>query len=293
MRVSVLVLVLSEDPACITDTCRTVWDLIDAASVHNLTFDPTNILNNETLFQARTLADIHEFNLAYNASDKIRAVAGSTLAAQVVSALNDTVHSASKPKFNLQLGNYATMESFFGLAGLPAVQSDFYGVPDFASTLVWELSTNAAPSPLPSPDQMNVRFFFHNGTTDRSSDPIAYPLFGTNQESLPWNTFVDKMNSISLGTQDAWCKACGNTTGSCAPQTASPTPASSSSTGGGGGGGGVSRGVAGVIGAMVTLAVVLGVEALIFLVAGLRLVSKRRLNAVSDNSSSASPSRKA
>ena len=55
--------------------------------------------------------------------------------------------------------------------------------------------------------------------------------------------------------------------------------ASSSSSGGGGGSGGVSRPVAGVIGAFVTLAVVLGVEALIMLVAGLRLVSKKRLGA--------------
>ncbi len=35
--------------------------------------------------------------------------------------------------------------------------------------------------------------------------------------------------------------------------------------------------MAGVIGAMVTLAVILGIEALLMLVAGLRLVSKKRV----------------
>ena len=37
--------------------------------------------------------------------------------------------------------------------------------------------------------------------------------------------------------------------------------------------------MAGVIGAMVTLAVILGVEALIMLVGGLRLVSKKKMGA--------------
>ena len=39
--------------------------------------------------------------------------------------------------------------------------------------------------------------------------------------------------------------------------------------------GGMSTAVAGVVGAMVTLAVILGVEALVMLVAGLRLVSRK------------------
>ena len=49
------------------------------------------------------------------------------------------------------------------------------------------------------------------------------------------------------------------------------------SSSGSGSGGGVSKAVAGVIGAMVTLAVILGIEAAIMLIAGLRLVSKKRL----------------
>lgn len=45
----------------------------------------------------------------------------------------------------------------------------------------------------------------------------------------------------------------------------------------------MSKAVAGVIGAMVTLAVILGVEALIMLIAGLRLVSKKRLRTAGDS----------
>ena len=93
------------------------------------------------------------------------------------------------------------------------------------------------------------------------------------------------MNNFAVGSQSDWCSACGNTTGVCASSTlTSPSSggkggSSGSSSSSSGGGGGVSRPVAGVIGAMVTLAVILGVEGLIMLVAGLRLVSKKRLGA--------------
>lgn len=85
------------------------------------------------------------------------------------------------------------------------------------------------------------------------------------------------MNKFAIRDQKDWCAVCGNQTGVCAGF-ASTAPASSSSSGGQGGqgrsGGGVSRPVAGVIGAVVTLAVVLGVEGLVLLVAGLRVVGK-------------------
>ena len=92
------------------------------------------------------------------------------------------------------------------------------------------------------------------------------------------------MNEFAVGSQAGWCKACGNSTGVCASSTLT-SPSSGGKGGGGaggsggGGGGGVSRPVAGVIGAMVTLAVVLGVEGLVMLLGGLRLVSKNRLGA--------------
>ncbi len=90
------------------------------------------------------------------------------------------------------------------------------------------------------------------------------------------------MNRFAVGSQADWCKACGNSTGVCAPAGGLTAPSSGGGGKGGSGsgsGGGVSRPVAGVIGAMVTLAVVLGVEGLLMLVAGLRLVGKNRLGA--------------
>jgi hypothetical protein len=172
--------------------------------------------------------------------------------------------------------------------GLLQVNPDFYGVPDYASTLTWELVTNATVSStsFPSTDEIGVRFLFHNGTTSNISEPTAYPLFGQSDTVLPWNKFVTGMNKFAVGDQKDWCNLCGNSTGVCAPSalSGSGSSGSGSSSGSSSGtsssqsssGGGISKAVAGVIGAVVTLAVILGAEILIMLVAGLRLVSKKR-----------------
>lgn len=203
---------------------------------------------------------------------------GSIIAAQVVSALNGTIMSKGESKLNIQFSAYGGMQSFFGLADLISVDENFYGVPDYASALTWELVANATmPSgSWPSEGEISVRFLFHNGTTSNISQPTEYPLFGTNQSPLPWSEFVTRMNKFAVGSQEDWCYACGNATGVCSPgalgqaNNSSAVTGSSSSTS-------ISLGVAGVIGAMVLLAVVLSIELLIMILGGLRLVSKKRL----------------
>lgn len=243
--------------------------------------------------QLHYLANVHEFNLAFNASDTIRAVAGSTLAAEIVKGLNQTITTAGKTKLNVQFNSYGYFTSFFGLAQLLQLDPDFYGIVNYASSMSFELFTDGPTDPFPAPDALNVRFLFHNGTMNGTSELKAYPLFGQNDTALPWNTFVDKMGNISLSGQ-AWCTACGNNTGSCAPASSTGSPSStpsssSSSSNNGGGGGGVSKAVAGVIGAFVTLAVILGLAVLAIVIGGLRLVSKKRLshtNGVSNGATS-------
>lgn len=263
-----------------------IFDYLNVAEIHNATIPSSDLLTPETLFQIRTLADTHEFNLAYNATDPIRAVAGATLAAQIVTALNTTITSnGTATPINIQFGPYGSFQSFFGLANLTSLGADWIGIPDYASTMTFELFTDVAPTPFPAVDDLQVRFYWHNGTTGNTSTPTAYPLFGQQSLTLGWNDFVTGMNTFAIGSQSDWCNACGNTTGVCAsssltsPSSGGKAGSGATSSGSGSGSEGVSRPVAGVIGAFVTLAVVLGVEALIMLVAGLRLVSKKRMGA--------------
>lgn len=264
-----------------------VFDLINVAEIHNATINSSELLTPETLSQLRTLANAHEWGLAYNTSSPtdMRSIAGKTLAAQILQFLNGTLTSQGKSKIGIQFGAYASFLSFFGLADLPAQNVDFTGVVDYASAMTFELFTNSSvavsSTSYPAEEDVYVRFLFHNGTTNSSSEPVAYPLFGTDSETIAWKDFVTNMNGFAIGSTEEWCTACGNSTGTCAAY-ANGSSASASSNGSGGneggkGGNGLSPAVNGVIGAMVTLAVILGLEALVLALGGLKVVSKKRV----------------
>ncbi|RJE27458.1 hypothetical protein PHISCL_00192 [Aspergillus sclerotialis] len=252
----------------------TIFDYINVAMIHNAT-DTTpklNDLSKEDLHQLSTLASAQQYNLAYNHSDTVRAAAGAVLAGQVVDALGQTISSKGSSKLNIQFGSYATFLSYFGLANMPNTNTDFAGIPDYASSMAWELVTNSTDG-FPSESDISVRFIFHNGTITSTSQPSAWPLFGQSSLLLPWSEFADRTKRFSINSEEDWCKACGNTDGQCAQFVKSTadagTPSSSSNSGG------MSLAVAGVIGAMVTLAVILGLEGLFLLVGGFRLSKKR------------------
>ncbi|KAF2417256.1 phosphoglycerate mutase-like protein [Tothia fuscella] len=255
----------------------TIYDVINVAEIHNATIPSDSVLDSATLHQARTLADSHEYGLAYNATDNIRAMPGMQLAAEIVKFLSNTVASKGASKLGIQFGAYASFLSFFGLSNLTAASPDFYGVPDYASSMVFELFSNgAAASEFPSADDLQIRFLFHNGSAASSADPTPFALFGGNDMSIPWNRFSEKMEKFAIGTAEQWCNACGNSTGTCAGYGESGT-SSSQSAPSHHNRHGISAAVGGVIGAMVTLAVLLGLGSLVILVGGMRLVSKKRL----------------
>ncbi|KUL85124.1 hypothetical protein ZTR_06270 [Talaromyces verruculosus] len=260
-----------------------IWDLLNVALIHNSTTDYPALsgVSNETMHELLVLANIHEYNLAYNASSTARAIAGAQLASQVLTALNKTITTSSDPRLNVQFGSYGTFQSYFGLANLPAADPIFYGIPDYASSMVWELVTNATVTngAFPSTSDISVRFLFNNGTSATTTNLTAYPLFGGSELELPWTDFVTQTQKFAISSQDQWCQVCGNTTGVCASSTASSSSASAASSSSSSNGSGLSNAVAGVIGAMVTLGVVLGLEVVAMLLGGLRLVKKKSLAA--------------
>ena len=166
-----------------------------------------------------------------------------------------------------------------GLTTLRDTNDSFLGVPDYASTMTFELFTTADASSFPAVEDLQVRFLFHNGTTSADSTPVPYPLFGQPATELSWTDFQTGMNRFAVTGQEQWCQACGNSAGVCAKASSSTSDAGTSPMGSEGG---ISKAVAGVIGAMVTLAIVLTVEAAVLLIAGLRVVRKNRLDGQSE-----------
>ncbi|KAJ5998259.1 hypothetical protein N7522_009919 [Penicillium canescens] len=254
----------------------TIFDYLNVGRIHNTTstFPHKSDLTDEIYHQLISLAGSHEFNLAYNASEKVRAIDGAVLAGEILAGLNDTIATEGKSKLNVGFGSYGTVFSLFGLLQMPAASVNFTGIPDYASSMVFELVTNASGTDFPSTSDLSVRFMFHNGTITGGSEPTVYPLYGQSSELLSWEDFSSKTKEIAVTSDEEWCTMCGNTDGKCASSD-NPTTSSAASTSSTGGSG-MSRAVAGVIGAMVTLAVILGLQALFFLVGGFRIAKRNK-----------------
>lgn len=253
--------------------------MINVATIHNSSIPADNLLTDETLSRSFDLASRHEWNLAYNASDPVRAISGAVLAGQILNALQSIVNgTAGSPRFNVQFGSYGAFMAFFGLAQLQKDYDNFYGITDYASSMAFEMYTTSTSSK-PNPDEIQVRFLYSNGTAS-DSNLKQFALFGKDSQS--WSDFQGGMSKFALTSTDQWCKMCGGTSGQCA--TSSPDQGGSNAKTSFSHGNGISKPVAGVIGALVTLAVILGLEMLVMVVGGIRLVRKRKANAIDEGS---------
>lgn len=237
-----------------------IFDLINVATIHNSSL--TTNVTSEQLFQLRTLADSAEFGYNYNSSQTSRAVGGQTLLGGIFSQLNQTVSSKGKLKFSLLAGSYDNFMATFGLMNLTSASTDFFGLPRYASTMAFELFTAENTTTFPTnTDALSVRFLFRNGS-DAGAPLTPYPLFGGSESSLSWSNFSSQIQSRAIMSVSKWCSACNATQSFCPAGTSGtasqlPSQSSAAAAATSGGNGGISNAVAGVIGAMVTLAVVL------------------------------------
>lgn len=189
----------------------TIFDLVNVQHVHNATSPAANVTAAD-LFQLRTLADSAEFGLNYNASEPTRSLHAQTLAGAVWSHLNDTISTKTMiPKFSLLAGSYDTFLAFFGVADLASLSTDFHGLPDYASTMTFEVftPTNATFTAADA----RVRFLFRNGT---AGSLTAFPLFGSGKADLSWDEFTTGMQARGISTVEGWCDACKSTASFCA-----------------------------------------------------------------------------
>jgi len=230
---------------------------------------PARNVSDADLAQLRTLADSAELGLNWNASEPMRAVGAKTLSGVVLRQLNATVSSrGAAPKLSLLAGSYDTFLAFFGLTGLLDTGADFHGLPEYASSMAFELFTDGNDGkafPADPAANLRVRWLFRNGTAGALK---GFPLFGTGEASLPWPRFVSEMQKRAITDVGDWCDKCASKAGFCAAYRDDDGEAGGAekNSGGGGGDGGISKAVAGVIGAMVTLAVVAVVGGLAWMV---------------------------
>ncbi|KAK5121729.1 hypothetical protein LTR85_004604 [Meristemomyces frigidus] len=214
----------------------------------------------------------------------ISTIAGNLLAAKMLAQLQVAIETGGEYyKLSVLFGDFEPFLSFFALTGLPDIDSNFYGLPDFGSVAVFELFSDTSTSTdasFPDTDDLWVRFYFRNGTdgSDASGDFQAYPLFyrGPSQTDMTWNDFQTAMYGILLGDVGNWCTQCGATNLFCAAWNSSDTADGTCSATTSSKSGGMSPAVAGVIGAIVSLAIAALLFAGAMVIGGLRFYRAER-----------------
>ena len=226
--------------------------------------------------------------------DQIRTIGGQTLAARIAGLLLNNVGSGGlgtvslasethacmltgSQKFNLAVGEYDVMMALFSLLNLPNINENFASIPPYASAFAFELfsyENDTSVDQYPDSDSLWVRFLYINGSlSDDNPAPSiqAYPIFsrGPSETDMRWNDFYTLMTDIGLENVGDWCAVCNADSIFC------PAFTGSDSTGGSGSSlrrarGGMAPAIAGVIGAVVTLAVIGLLLALAMLIGGVR-----------------------
>ena len=207
----------------------------------------------------------------------ISTLSGNFLAAKMLAQLQTNVkYQGEYYKLSVLFGDYQPLVSFFALNGLPALNPDFYGLPEFGSVAVLELFSDTDSSDgttYPSENDLWVRFWFNNGTN--YDNWRAYPLFNLSPEfvDMPWSDFQGAMYDIMIGDVGEWCQQCGaeyvptdRVFCSYFNSSVSLDPALESTSHNH-----LSPAVAGVIGAVITLVVAGMIFGLVMLIGGVRL----------------------
>lgn len=190
-----------------------IFDLVNVARIHNES-SPAIDVSDDDLDQLRTLADSSEFGKAFDSDHPDHSIGARTLIAGIMAQLDETIATKAALKFSLLAGSYDTMLGFFGVTGLADLSDDFKGLPEYASTLAFELFTEGDEDEFPgSTDDLRVRFLFQNGT---DGDLTSFPLFGAEDDTYSWPEFEGKMRDLEISTVGDWCGMCQSEQPFCA-----------------------------------------------------------------------------
>ena len=256
-----------------------IFDYLNYQKIHDETIKQK--LTDADLSRARDLANqqIRAFNgyssVAEPGSRKsIQTIGGQTLAAQIVQLLRTNVHTQGvEGKLSLLFGSFEPIVEFSVLTGLAMEKQELSEIPDPGSSMVFEMFSNkhSDGEEYPNSKDLYVRFLFRKGTSS-SSQLVTYPLFGDSDAlTLSLSDFVGNMQNLSISSPADWCNMCQNDGLFCAAY---------SNLGAGGGGNfvvnrvttkrGLKPVLAGVIGAIITLAAASIIFALLMLFGGMR-----------------------
>ncbi|KAK1999725.1 phosphoglycerate mutase-like protein [Colletotrichum falcatum] len=208
--------------------------------------------------------------------DMIRTIAGRTLARKVVDAFRANVNFAAySNKMTLMFASHEPFMSFFSLAklqqGSPDPLNPFWNIPQNGAAMVFELvgdkpdAGNDDADAYPTEENLYVRFLYRENA-EPNTPFKEYALFGLadTETRVPYGRFKQEMLGFGVDVS-AWCRICGSVQPFCQWRNAQPTVGEAIRSA-------VEKPfVAGIIGAVIVLAV-LGLAAVgAILVGGFRI----------------------
>ncbi|KAG0157449.1 hypothetical protein PDIDSM_4634 [Penicillium digitatum] len=220
-------------------------------------------LNHAGILHARSLADQYVWSTNSQQSSSsgsfirvVSPIAGQTLASSILEAFDLNIQEGgTRQKMTLLFGGDEPAVALSSLVGLANQhQPNFFSRLVRGGSFVFELysfedSSDVHPS-YPGIDNLFVRFLLHNGT-DNTTDFQAYSLFGhsPSRASIPYTEFHSELETFTVASTQEWCLRCNAETVFCngvLDQSESQPKKNK----------GMAPGVAGVIGAVITLAVI-------------------------------------
>ncbi|KAL9053775.1 MAG: hypothetical protein Q9162_004573 [Coniocarpon cinnabarinum] len=224
----------------------------------------------------------------YPQNTSISTVAGQTFAQAILRRMVNLLQEyGQQGQLNLFFGEFPAMLSFAALAQLPSASQDFYGMPNYASAMAFELFSPNMTSltNVDNYDGLRVRFLYINGTdTIDNLMPqqfTIYPLFGSGVTDMDFGDFANAMNGFAMNDPGDWCTACGSW--DVAPfcmayNTTCINAINDKGSNANGFHGQLSPSLAGAIGAVVTLAVLCVVMVVLVGCCGMTVVQRNKKN---------------
>ncbi|KAJ3042242.1 hypothetical protein HK097_002085 [Rhizophlyctis rosea] len=168
-----------------------VFDYLNVQRSYNSSFQDLTSSQWSELTDMVNYLEYQKFKPGYAAANFIN---------EVVTQLQGAAVPGSAQKFTYYSGHYTTFTNFFGLTGLSTTNTSLQAIPDYGSTLIFELLAT------PGSNDRFVRFSYRNGY----AAPVAFPIANL-PVIAPLADFVKTMDQWSKSGLKGWCDICGNT----------------------------------------------------------------------------------
>ncbi|KAH6608147.1 hypothetical protein Trco_004460 [Trichoderma cornu-damae] len=199
-----------------------IYEYVNYMNTHNKTVNDGLGFANSTLAVLR--ANAFELERAKNGDSlsanpkfpysNISSVSGQTLAMQIASSLSGAALGSGGSKLTLMFGSFEPMLAFFSLMGLYSrdnlLSGPFSTLPNPGSAMIIELigQDSGDASALPTPQEFMVRFAYR-ANADVGEPFSVHPLdpSGSGGPAIPYTAFLGQLQRFALDSLN-WCSAC-------------------------------------------------------------------------------------